>query len=320
MTAVGATGRGRFFELSADLLCVGRIDGVLVDVNGAWQDTLGWSPPELCGRSLFHFVHPDDLDRTSAEISRLGDGDLKIAFENRCRRRDGGFVWLSWSVAADPEGEEQPGPQRMYAVARDVTAAKHAELALEHLAHHDALTGLWNRRRFDDELVRQVARCRRYDERAALLLLDLDDFKSVNDTYGHQVGDDLIRHVGSTLDARLRASDSLARVGGDEFAILLPQVSPDQAARTVEALETHLRGHPLDLGRDQVCVTASIGMAVLDGHLVTPHDAMLAADVAMYEAKAARDDRVRSTKQDPDHSASEAQTQRRGMDDAGTLA
>lgn len=318
--ALRTTGRGRLFELSADLLCIGRIDGVLLDVNGAWQDTLGWSPPELCERSLFDLVHPDDLDRTFAEIRRLGDGDLKIAFENRYRRKDGGFVWLSWSMAADPEGEEQPGEQRVYAVARDVTAAKRAELALEHLAHHDALTGLWNRRRFDDELVRQVARCRRYHECAALLLLDLDDFKSVNDTYGHQVGDDLIRHVGSTLDARLRASDSLARVGGDEFAILLPQVSPDETARTVEALEAHLRGHPLDLGRDQVYVTASIGVAFLDGHHAAPHDAMLAADVAMYDAKAARGDRVRSARQDLDHSASKVQTQRRGRDDAGTPA
>ena len=107
---------------------------------------------------------------------------------------------------------------------------KRMEASVQRLADHDPLTDLWNRRRFEEELRRQVARCQRYGEKAALLVMDLDGFKAVNDSFGHKVGDDLLKLVAAALQRRVRGTDAVARLGGDEFAVLLGNVSPDQAA------------------------------------------------------------------------------------------
>ena len=112
----------------------------------------------------------------------------------------------------------------------DISVRKRMEASLQRLADHDPLTDLWNRRRFEEELRRQVARCRRYGEKAALLLMDLDGFKAVNDSFGHKAGDDLLKLVAAALQQRVRGTDAVARLGGDEFAVLLGNVSPDQAA------------------------------------------------------------------------------------------
>ena len=166
------------------------------------------------------------------------------------------------------------------------------EAELIRLANEDALTGLWNRRRFDEELGLQVLRCRRYGETAALLMLDLDHFKQINDRFGHHVGDDLIRHVGTTLRDRLRGSDCLARLGGDEFGILLPSITPDQAATTAELLRGWLADHPFRHDMGPIALSVSVGVAFLDANTADPAQAMVAADVAMYDAKADGRDQV----------------------------
>jgi diguanylate cyclase (GGDEF)-like protein len=160
---------------------------------------------------------------------------------------------------------------------------------LRHLADHDALTGLPNRRRFEQELARHLAHVRRHGPEGAALVLDLDCFKPVNDTFGHAAGDRLLACVADVLRERLRATDVVARLGGDEFAILLPRVDRVGAAAVAHSLVETVRAEALTA--DAHGVTVSIGVVAFDACAIALPEGVLAlADLAMYDAKAAGGD------------------------------
>jgi len=177
------------------------------------------------------------------------------------------------------------------ALSASLCERKRLEAHLMHLADHDPLTDLLSRRGFQAELYRQLAEAFRYDMRGALLFLDLDDFKRVNDDFGHAAGDQALNSVGALLRARLRDTDLLARLGGDEFAILLPHASQDQAqALAMQVLEA-IRHHAIPIQGRTVSVRASIGIASFPDHGRSVNELLAAADAAMYRAKAAGGDR-----------------------------
>jgi diguanylate cyclase (GGDEF)-like protein len=172
---------------------------------------------------------------------------------------------------------------------RDLRSLRATTSALRHLADHDPLTGLPNRRRFEQELARHLAHVRRYGPEGAALVLDLDCFKPVNDTFGHAAGDRLLARVAQVLRERLRATDIVARLGGDEFAVLLPRVDGAGAAAVARSLVETVRREALT--DETRVVTISIGVVAFDGHAATvPEGVMAAADIAMYDAKAAGGD------------------------------
>jgi diguanylate cyclase (GGDEF)-like protein/PAS domain S-box-containing protein len=175
---------------------------------------------------------------------------------------------------------------------RDITERRRYESDLQHLADHDALTGLFNRRRFEEELDREVALASRYGEPGAALVLDLDNFKYVNDTMGHQAGDQVILNVAGALRKRLRDTDALARLGGDEFAVILPRTDAEAAHRVASQLLHGVRDHDAFAGGRTVRVTTSIGVATFGEEQVTGQEVLATADIAMYEAKNAGRDRV----------------------------
>ena len=202
---------------------------------------------------------------------------MGLGLDLTARRRDGTEVAVDITLSP----VETSAGRLVMAVIRDMTQQRLTIDRLRWLADHDAMTGLLNRVALDAELQRQVAESRRYGG-GALLLIDLDDFKSRNDVHGHRAGDDLLRRVATALRARLRATDVLARLGGDEFVAILPRADRAEAARVGDALAGSVRAVGGDVDPP---VTASVGLALIDEH-ADPVDLLSAADVAMYAAKA----------------------------------
>ena len=253
-----------------------------VEVNDALCRMLGQPREKLIGALHQDFTHVDERELDAEELDLVLRG-ARDAFlrETRMVRADGSALWVVVAVAVvcDEDGE----PKQLVGQAHDVTARRQHEQRLRHLADHDPLTGLLNRRGFDRELRRHVSRIARYGIRGALLMLDLDDFKGYNDTHGHAGGDELLRSIGSVLGGRLRAGDVVGRIGGDEFAVLLPEASPEQAGAVADALVHAVRESDYGPGRH---ATASIGIFCFDdSQSVSENGAMVNADIAMYAAK-----------------------------------
>jgi diguanylate cyclase (GGDEF)-like protein len=190
-------------------------------------------------------------------------------------------VLLTVSVVRDVKG----GALYVINQIQDISERKERARQLEYLVDHDFLTGLYNRRWFERELGREVERAARYGTPGAVLIIDLDHFKVINDSFGHQAGDDLLKGVAGLLKQRARQSDVLARLGGDEFALLLPQTPPDRAELVADEIVKTLNRRMAASAGQSLAVTASVGVAISDG--LTDTELLAYADLAMYEAKEA---------------------------------
>src|SRR5215207_5212218 len=226
----------RFFDLSHDMLSTANLDGYFVEVNSAWS-RLGYTAEEIRTIPFVDLVHPDDRARTEAEAASLFEGVETVGFENRYRAKDGSWHWLRWSSILAPD------ESLLYGRATDVTELKRVESELENLlveiealAHRDALTGLPNRRTFDEQMPREMARARRTGSDLCLAILDIDHFKAYNDTHGHLAGDEMLRRCAAAWDSELRGADTIVRFGGEEFLVVLPDTRADHAMEIVERL------------------------------------------------------------------------------------
>jgi diguanylate cyclase (GGDEF)-like protein/PAS domain S-box-containing protein len=290
---------GHAFEEAPIGIALVDLDGVWRQVNRALCTMLGYSERELLARTREQLTHPDDLPADLEQVAGLVSGEIDhCTLEKRFIDARGDVVWasVSRSIVRDDGGQ----PLYFIAQVQDISERRSYEAKLAHLADHDALTGLFNRRRFEHELERQVAYTDRYRTPAALLMLDLDNFKHVNDTLGHAVGDEVLVRVATTLRERLRINDVIARLGGDEFAIILPATETAEAEQLVGALLATIRDDGGVLQeRQAIQVSASIGIAALRaGASLTPAELMMRADVAMYDAK--ENGRGRCSTYDPD--------------------
>ena len=269
------------------------VDGRTTFVNPAAAGILGRSPDEMIGAEIHTILHCDGNRSAShrAETCPIvaksrGSGASK-AGEDVFWRGDGTSFPVEYIRTAMRNNGQITGVVLTF---NDTTERKRFESQLKYLADHDVLTGLFNRRRFEEELARQVAYTQRYGGGAALLL-DLDNFKYINDALGHQGGDELIRSVAGVLRGCLRGTDVLARLGGDEFAVLLPQVGRELAEEMASRLVLAVRGHTVVAAERPVRVTTSVGVTVLGQVELTAEEVLVEADIAMYEAKEAGRDR-----------------------------
>jgi diguanylate cyclase (GGDEF)-like protein/PAS domain S-box-containing protein len=266
-------------NLLPDAVCVVDAEGRFLFVSASFERIFGYAPDEVLGRRTFDLVHPDDRAATLQEAEQVTAGALQRHFRNRYVHKDGHSVDIQWSAHWLPDYGVRIG------VGREVSELRRAERELEHRASHDALTGLPNRHRLQSELQHAIAHATQTGNGLALLYLDLDGFKAANDRSGHDAGDRLLREVAQRLQHDLRQGDLVARVGGDEFVVLLPGCRDAKAARVISNAIRARLSPPYMLSDGLFLLGASIGIACFptDG---TDPDALLAhADRAMYAAK-----------------------------------
>jgi diguanylate cyclase (GGDEF)-like protein/PAS domain S-box-containing protein len=260
-------------------------DGRWIQVNKSLCDMLGFSEAELLLGTFQRITHPDDLSLILEQLDKLREGTISnLQLEQRYFHKTGQLRWVLLSVATIKDTQNHSA--NLIFQMQDISDRKQAEKKLVHDAFHDALTGLPNRMFFTDQLKQSVQRVKRTQQLPfAVLFLDFDRFKIINDSLGHMVGDQLLIAIANRLRAGVRPGDTVARLGGDEFTILLDSLkSPDDAIDMARRLLSNLSEHFKLPGRE-VFITASIGVALSTAGYEHAEDVLRDADTAMYRAK-----------------------------------
>ena len=278
--------RSSFDDAAVGMALVG-LDGRWLRVNRSLCEIFGYPQGELLEKSFQDITHPADLQRDLEHLRRLVAGDVRTyQMEKRYLHKEGHVVWalLSVSLVRDDGGE----PLYFVSQVQDIGERKRMEGQLKRQAFHDSLTGLPNRKLFMDRLWQALGRTwRRSGSKVAVLFMDLDGFKVINDSLGHEAGDLLLTVVAQRLRRCLRPEDTLARFGGDEFVVLLGDVGdPQEAVRVAERITEELR-RPFVLEGRSLFASASIGIGLGDARTKTTDDLLRDADTAMYRAKEA---------------------------------
>jgi len=281
---------GRFETAFTDApigMALVALDGTWLRVNPALCRLTGFSEDELTKLTFADITHPDDLEADQAEAARLLGGEIEsYSMDKRYRTKTGDYVWaeLHGSLVRDKDRQ----PLHFIAQVQDISERKKAEAELRRLAIEDPLTGLPNRRYFNDQVARQLDRGRRHGEEAVVLMIDIDEFKEVNDLYGHAAGDRLLCFFAEHLVRNSRKHDLVSRLGGDEFAVMKVAIEPGSAGdlarqtmETFDSLELELAGTTIGCG-------ASVGWAVMNDETRDVDSVLKEADHSMYETKRRR--------------------------------
>lgn len=266
-------------------------DGPTYYVSPRIRELLGISPIEYVGSADIwdSLIHPDDRERMRRDYDSFIRTGEPEAGDYRYIHADGSVIWIHdrSRVVRDPDGR----PLFVQGVMFDITAQKEAELRIQHMAYHDALTGLPNRAMFEEHLGLAIARAKRNAASVAVLFMDLDGFKDVNDSMGHAAGDELLTLVAERLHEATRATDLLARLGGDEFLVLLADLPDERGSSARDVLDTVSAriakkvARPIQLRGRRVVTTISIGSAMYPNEAPTGEELMRLADAAMYAQK-----------------------------------
>ncbi|MBI4183728.1 MAG: EAL domain-containing protein [Proteobacteria bacterium] len=272
------------FEEAAHGMGLMGLDGRWLKVNQALCEIVGLSEEELLASDLRALLHPDDAEATIDRIEECVAGSCdSIQTEVRLRAKGGRTAWASLAVSVVRDPRRQP--VSLIAQLHDISERKAEEVRIWRRASFDPVTGLPNRALFADRLNLALSRARREGRRLALVFLDLDRFKRVNDTVGHRAGDELLREVGARISNTMRASDTVARLAGDEFTAIVPEIVKARDAETVVRKLLDSIAAPFTLAGQPLSVTASAGVAFFPDD-ATDADALLqSADAAMYRAK-----------------------------------
>ncbi len=273
-----------FVENANDIVFELNLQGVFTYVSPNWTVVLGQTVSEVQGHPFASFVHPEDLDLFTATVQEVIKTGLRQPnIEYRVRHKNGNWNWHA--ASGSPLYSAAGQVHTFLGIARDITERKQTQERIKHMAQHDTLTGLANRALFTDRLQRAIAGALRDKTYLALMFIDLDKFKPVNDQFGHPVGDGLLQEVARRMLACVRDSDTVARVGGDEFMVLLRVVAGEaQAMAVAEEIRASIErpfaveGHNLDL-------SCCIGLAVYPQHGKDDVTLFKNADHAMYQAK-----------------------------------
>ncbi|MBD3652547.1 GGDEF domain-containing protein [Kangiella sp.] len=273
-----------FVETANDIIYSVSSDGCFTYVSPNWTDKLGHDVSEVLGQHFAHFVHPDDVERCTQFLIQLyQDGTKKSGLEYRVRHKHNYWCWHTTN--ASPILDEEGQVTSTVGIARDITERKFIEQQIEHQAHYDSLTDLPNRALFSDRLEQAIRLAHRQQEKLAVLFVDLDKFKPVNDTYGHGIGDILLQQVAQRMRDCLRESDTIGRIGGDEFLVLLPHIESGSDSSHIAEKLLDAISSPYRINSINIHISCSIGIALYPDHGNTVLELIQTADQAMYVAK-----------------------------------
>ncbi len=262
----------------AGILIIRVQDGQFIYSNRFFHETLGSDGEQILGSSLDDFF-VDAEDRQNLMLEFVENDEVRN-FELRLRHKDGGIVWGLASISSMPIEDED---LLLFAFI-DVTPLKEAEAKIEALANFDTLTGLPSRHLFSDRLEKAMARAERAETEMAVLFIDLDGFKAVNDTMGHEAGDLVLKEVASRLRVCVRKPDTVTRLGGDEFIVIIEHQNTANARKVGERIVNNL-GRPIQVPEGEANIGASIGVAFFPSNGKTENELLKAADKAMYKIK-----------------------------------
>ncbi|HWQ39208.1 MAG TPA: EAL domain-containing protein [Burkholderiales bacterium] len=268
---------------SFDIITIHDASGVTVYESPAASRILGYPPGSLLGKMPFDTVHPKDAQRAREAFESLARGEMPPPIELRFRHADGSWIWLE---ALGNNLLEHPGVRGIVLTSRDITERKRAEERAQYLANYDVLTGLPNRFLMHDRLAQACAQVSRNSARVAVMHVDLDRFKVVNETLGHYVGDAVLKQAAERLKKACREGDTVARVGGDEFTIVLPNVTAVQGLSAFADKLLAALSRPFPGDGQELFVSASVGISLYPDDARTVDELIKHADAAMYRAKA----------------------------------
>jgi len=258
------------------------MNGIVTMISKSALDIIGYRPEEMIGRPLSEFYYdPDDRERV-VEVFQSAEGRA-VQVESQLRHKDGAAVWVSTNayLRLDANGE----PECIEGIARDVTLKKQLEERLKELVKYDELTQLFNRRHFLNEANKHTELARRHERPLSVMMIDLDWFKRINDTFGHKAGDTALSHFSNICRNVFRKTDLIGRFGGEEFVALFPETPIEDAYTLAERLREQIQEKPLCYGDKQICLTFSSGLTSLLPHDETIDDSLRRADKLLYRAK-----------------------------------
>ena len=264
-----------FFNVNLDLLCIADVSGKFIKVNKSWETILGYSVDKLQKRTFLEFVHPDDLQATYAAMAALANQDDVLSFTNRYRSLDGSYRYIEW--------RSHPVGKLIYAAARDVTERKANEERIGYLSFHDVLTGLYNRRYFEEEL-RRSDTARQLP--ISIIIGDVNNLKMANDVFGHEQGDAMIVAAAQLFKSCCRDED---RYGGDEFVVFLPQCTEATVAQILERVQSRCKAELVG----ELPLSLALGNATKSGEHEDLAIVLSLAETRMYKNKLTGDNRVR---------------------------
>jgi len=275
--------RGIFESAPIGIMLV-ELEGTIFQANRFAAQLLNYEKDHLDRLHISRLLQEQDRQRLKENLARLKDSNAApISSEQRMLCQNGPEIWTNSHIMLQRSSDGTP----LYYIVQiaDITDLKQGQQRMEQMAFYDTLTNLANRRLFHDRLTQAIEHAIRTNRAAALLYLDLDNFKRVNDTLGHEIGDSLLREVAGRLKQCVRKEDTVARPGGDEFTILLNEITtPSDAGMVAEKILNHLR-EPITISGHPLVVTTSIGITLLPGDGADPNVLTKNADLAMYKAK-----------------------------------
>ncbi|MGB1580250.1 MAG: bifunctional diguanylate cyclase/phosphodiesterase, partial [Nevskiales bacterium] len=273
--------------------------GVIKSLNPAAEALLGYTADELIDQATACALHcPDELEQHAREVNQRRDKPLACGIDSLLARvREGQMEQREWTylrkngsqlpvdVTINALRDENDGLAGYLVIAYDITDRRKTQAFIEHMAHHDALTDLPNRTLLYDRLGQAIERAKRSNNHVALIMLDLDNFKRINDSLGHQVGDELLLAMAQRLKTLLRSGDTVARMGGDEFVLILSDIDTQKTVDEIAKKIIKSVSEPVRVQQHELSITPSLGISFYPGDGDDPHHLLKNADTAMYQAK-----------------------------------